>query len=213
MRVSAGVFVLLLLAAPGAGQAQGPGHGLGAGVLLSSGAGLSSAGVHGTAGLTVVRFGPAASLAVGGYAGRTTATGSPFACVQVEQRFCTGRSDRNVHAGAYVAPAIVLTARDRLRSYASGGLAFAHRRTRSTESQAPTAICFIDGELVPCPDNPPFALFESRDARWGIGFMGAAGLDMPIAGLRWFFEIGLQEVLEEGGQRATALFLTVGPRW
>jgi hypothetical protein len=115
---------------------------------------------------------------------RADLSGAPQSCVLVEQTYCFGRSDR-VASGAFG-----LTTMIRIQDFRSGGalyvlplqVALRHSRATSGELRGPTGICIVGGELVSCPDNPPF---EQREAEWSVtGFEAATGMGVRF-NIRW----------------------------
>lgn len=107
---------------------------------------------------------------------RADLSGAPQSCVLVEEIYCFGRNDR-VTSGA-----VGLTNTFRVRHFRRGGdlyvlplqVALRHSRASSGEWRGPTLICIVAGEIVSCPDNPPF---EHREAEWSVtGLEVATGI-------------------------------------
>jgi hypothetical protein len=140
-----------------------------------------------------------------------TVTGSLFACDRVEPLYCLGRSDENRIAGAAVFVRIVSPWYGRFRFYIDPiGAGVYHRRTKSAELQGPTATCLIDGELVSCPNNPPWATFEYGSSRTSVGANTGLGIVANIGAARIFAEFRAHRLFESGESAAGAVPLTFG---
>ena len=168
----------------------------GAGVTASPA--LSGAAWHGQAAVALVRLSPVVELRAEGFYQRGTVDGSPFACTTVETRYCLGREDRNQIAGVGAGVRIDMAPGAILRPYVPLGLGVYHRRTVSTESQGPAAICGGPDALEPCPDNPPFATFEQSERVTTLGGSVGIGVDAAVGRGRVFAEMRLHQLLEPG---------------
>jgi hypothetical protein len=137
--------------------------------------------------------------------------GSPFACERVEQLYCLGRTDENRIGGA----AVFVRATSRWFGstqfyFDPIGAGVYHRRTRSQEFQGPTGLCVVDGQVVSCPDNPPWATFDYRTSRTSLGVNTGFGMLAQLGGLRVFAELRAHRLFESGESIAGAVPLTVG---
>jgi hypothetical protein len=89
------------------------------------------------------------------------------------------------------------------------GIGAYHRRTRSRESQGPTTNCIIGGQIVSCPDNPPFETIHFATQKTGIGVNTGFGVATRVGSANAFVELRAHTVLEAGGYSG-ALPITFG---
>jgi hypothetical protein len=184
---------------------------IGAGYGAAYSGPTSGPGWHAQGSFAFHRASPALRAEAYALAQRGTATGSPLACGdQVRQLYCLGREDRSTFAGAGLALAVEGSiAGDRVRPYARLGGGVYHQRVASTEFEGPTGICIEGGELVSCPDNPPFGSFTRSFSRTGPGVAVAAGVRLRLLGVSVFAEAGTHAA-EMGSGSAGAAPVTLG---
>jgi hypothetical protein len=89
------------------------------------------------------------------------------------------------------------------------GVGVYHRRTRTSEWEAPTGICIDGGKVVSCPDNPPFTEFTATTSARSLGWSTGGGVEMALGRGRAFVEARAHGLLEGEGMGG-ALPLTVG---
>lgn len=110
--------------------------------------------------------------------------GAPFACEMVRDQYCFGRTDqtRSVELGV----GMVI---DRRHARSSSWyavpleLGVIDLRSRSSELEGPTTLCVENGEIVSCPDNPPFASYARRFTRTGVSVGIGGGYRRNVAGI------------------------------
>jgi hypothetical protein len=211
------------------GQAQGLDISVGGGIGVTGSARASGRGYHGAVSFPVAslplpwpepgpwderprpRPRPTAQLRAEGFIQGGTITGSPFACEVVEQFYCLGRRDENRIAGSAVFVRIAWPWAGRMRFYLDPiGAGVYGRRTRSTETQGPTALCLRDGMVVGCPDNPPWATFEYTTSRLSVSANTGFGLVVRTGAIRLFVEFRAHRLFESGESIASAVPLTLG---
>jgi hypothetical protein len=168
---------LLLVAVPPVVGAQMPG---GARVIAGASrvldAGNQGSGFHVAA---VVPMGtPITGLQVSGiaFAMNGSTSGSPFQCTMVQQIFCLGRSER-LKAGSIGIGAehgLLLLG---ISAYTRAQLGWYVEHVDASELEGPTTICVIGGQLVSCPDNPPFQQHAGSETLFGPGVAVALGTE------------------------------------
>jgi hypothetical protein len=89
---------------------------------------------------------------------RGSATYSPFNCHLARQQYCFGGSERLTAMNA----GLVVNGRGMgellgvdVTPVASVGID--RSKAEVSETEGPTTMCFIAGDIVPCPDNPPYS--------------------------------------------------------
>jgi hypothetical protein len=129
----------------------------------------------------------------------------------VEPFYCVGRRDENRIGGAAAFIRVTSRAFGSTRFYFDPiGAGVYHRHTRSQEVQGPTGLCLIDGVVVSCPDNPPWATFDYRSSRTSFGVNIGFGALAQLGGFRVFAELRAHRLFESGESIAGAVPLTVG---
>lgn len=176
---------------------------------IAVGGGLALLGVEQVSGVgqhvqATVRLTPGASfLHLRGELlyGRAEGSGSPFACERAPDMYCLGRSDQTRQFGIGVsAVGDAPFTWGPFQPYGIPlGMAMYHRRTRSSESQGPTTNCIIGGEIVSCPDNPPFETIHFATQKTGIGVNTGGGLRTRVGDAQVFAEVRVHTILERGG--------------
>jgi len=115
---------------------------------------------------------------------RLSLDGAPQSCALVEQIYCLGREDRLGSVSAGVALILDADATAENGAYAIPlHVGLHHVRATSTEWQGPTLLCIANGQVVSCPDNPPF---ERRQDTWratGIAIAVGMGLRFHLSPL------------------------------
>ena len=126
------------------------------------------------------------------------ASGSPFACERVPDTYCFGRSDahRQISAGVSVVGDAPFSWGPFQPYGIPLGIGVYHRSTRSSETQGPTTTCVIGGEVVSCPDNPPFETVRYTIDALGFGVNTGAGIRARVGDAQVFVELRAHTVLE-----------------
>jgi hypothetical protein len=200
--------ILLIVVASGSAQ-DTPKWLVGFGWAGTSMGDLGGSGFHGHLAGHIPRISIFDNVRIAASAGNGNANGSPFSCQQAPQIYCFGRKDEHVWAELDVMPMIGATEGDAFSFYAMSGPGIFFRRTRSYETQGPTTLCIIDGELVSCPDNPPFQGFSKTDRVWGAAWTLGFGL-RGTSSLKWFIEMRAHLIWEGGDERSALLPIMVG---
>lgn len=188
-----------------------PGVAFGGGWGWGGGAAGSGTGIHAQVGVGLTRLSDDLHLRGELMYQRATASGTPFACKQVERRYCLGREDETRRYGAGLTLVREMSRPgDRVHVYLPLGLGVFHSRIDSKEAQGPTTICVVDGQVTSCPGNPPFATL--RDSREATGVMANLGLGISIrlAGINAFAEARAQVIGEQETEPASFAPLTLG---
>lgn len=130
-----------------------------------------------------------------------TASGNPFDCERVPDIYCFGRSDRTHQYGLGIsAVGDAPYTWGPFQPYGIPlGIGVYHRRTHSSESQGPTTTCFIGGEVVSCPNNPPFETIHFATQRTGMGVNTGGGIRTRVGNANVFVELRAHTVWEAGG--------------
>lgn len=202
--IAAALAVLPLPLAAQSGIAVGVGPGVTQTDDLSGGARHANVSVH----LTELMEG----LTLRGEAlyQQGTITGSPFTCRLARQQYCTGRSDETRLMGAGLYTRWDVASSGRVTAYFTPvGVGLYHRRTHTSEMEAPTGFCIDGGEMVSCPDNPPFTPFADTESRLSVGWSSGGGVEMAAFRGRVFAEARVHGLLEGEGM-AGAVPLTLG---
>jgi hypothetical protein len=208
--IALAVVSVLALSATAA-RAQVDGLSVGGGIGVAASARASGRGYHAAVSLPVIPLHRSAQLRaeVMYQVGKLSA--SPFECERVDPFYCLGRTDENQIAGAAVFVRIPSRWFGRWRFYADPiGAGVYHRRTKSSEYQGPTAICWVNGALVGCENNPPWATFAYRASRTSVGANFGGGLEAQIARVRLFVEARAHTLFERGESMAAAVPVTFG---
>lgn len=204
-------FLLLAAAlAPAPLAAQGPGPAVGAGIGMTQSDAVSGSALHVQASAPLLR--PFEGVQIRGEAllQGGSANGSPFACEQVRQQYCLGRTDENRIAGAGAYVRVDFGGIGPVRAYLTPiGVGVYHRRTKSVEAQGPTGICAGPDGITSCPDNPPFESFVQEHSVTSVGWTTGGGLELSLGRVRAFAEVRVHDLLEDDGM-AGALPLTFG---
>lgn len=115
--------------------------------------------------------------------------GAPFVCEMVRDVYCFGRTDQTRSLALGFGAVID---RDRARKHAFYAipleLGVIHMRARSSELEGPTTNCIENGQLVSCPDNPPFATHTRRFNRTGASVGAGLGYRRNVAGISALIE-------------------------
>jgi opacity protein-like surface antigen len=171
---------------------------------------LSGSGMHAQVSAHLLEVFPGVSLRGEALYQQGTASGSPLDCQLARQQYCTGRSDENRLMGAGVYSRLDLATNGRVTAYLTPiGVGVYHRRTRSSEWEAPTAICIDQGQMVSCPNNPDWTQFTGTTSRLSLGWSSGGGVEMAVGRGRVFLEARAHDLLEHEGM-AGALPLTIG---
>jgi hypothetical protein len=183
----------------------------GGGIGVAQSARASGKGYHGAFSLPVMPLRRGAHVRAEVMYQAGSLSGSPFSCDRVDRFYCLGRTDDNQLTAAAVFIRIPSLWRGRWRFYADPiGAGLYHRRTKSTEHQGPTGMCLVNGEIVSCPDNPPFATFAYLTSRSSLGANFGVGFEVQVAGVRLFAEARAHRLFEPGESIAGAIPVTVG---
>jgi hypothetical protein len=207
-RVIIALCTLLIVVSPGSAQ-DSPRWLVGFGWAGTSMDDLGGSGFHAHLARHIPRVWIFDNVRVAASGGNGNADGSPFSCRQADQIYCFGRSDEHIWAELDVMPTATVIEGDAVDFYAMTGPGIFFRRSRSDEMQGPATFCFIDGQLVSCPDNPPFQEFSKTDRVWGAawtigwGFKGAGSL-------KWFVEMRAHVIWEGRDERSALLPIMVG---
>ena len=216
-----------LALSPSLGRAQDRDIALGGGFGITQSARASGMGYHAAVSFPIARLvwpepgpwderrrpraRPTAHLRTEVFYQGGTVTGPPFACDRVDPFYCLGRSDENRIAGAAIFVRIASPWFGRVRFHLDPiGAGVYHRRTRSAEFQGPTGTCIVNGELVSCPDNPPFATVQYRSSRTSLGANTGLGIAANVGAIRMFAEFRGHRLFESGESIAGAGPVTFG---
>jgi hypothetical protein len=179
---------------------------LGGGMALLGAGEISGVGQHVQATMRLTPRGSLLHLRGELLYGSATGSGSPFACERVPTIYCLGRADQTHQYGGGVS--VVGDAPFTWGPFQPYGIPLGigvyHRQTHSTESQGPTTICLIGGELVSCPNNPPFETFRYTTRTAGFGVNIGAGLRTRVGDAQLFAEVRAHTILERGGYSGSA---------
>jgi hypothetical protein len=191
--------------------AQVDGLSVGGGIGVTASAHATGRGYHAAISLPVMPLHRGAHLRAEVMYQAGTLSASPFECERVDSFYCLGRTDENQIAAAAVFVRIPTPWFGRWRFYADPiGAGLYHRRTRSTETQGPTAFCLVGGVIVSCPDNPDWATFTYRATRTSVGANVGLGMEAQVAQLRIFAEVRAHRLFERGESVAGSVPLTLG---
>lgn len=209
------LFCLSLLLAPASLLAQRGSVTMGAGVGVTQSDALSGGAFHVQASAPIAQITERAWVRAEALFQQGTVTGSPFSCERVKQLYCLGRTDRNRILGIGTQLRLDLTPAGRaVRLFLTPiGVGLYQRRTRSTETQGPAAICVVDGQITSCPDNPPFQSFTVQETATALGWSTGAGVDLDLFGIRTFADVRLHQLLDGRESKAGALALSAGVRF
>lgn len=198
---------LALLSAPLAAQ---PGISVGVGPGITQSDDLTGGAGHAQISAHLVQIMDGLTVRAEAMVQQGTVSGSPFSCQIARQQYCTGRSDQNRLMGAAVYTRLDLASNGRMTAYLTPvGLGLYHRRTHTTEAEAPTAICIEGGQMVSCPGNPPFTEFSETTSMLSLGWNTGGGVEMAVGRGRVFAEMRMHSLLEGEGM-AGALPITFG---
>jgi hypothetical protein len=190
--------------------------------LVSAGWGLHSAdGLSGTAVFAQVGFPTALRLrgsriSLVAYGARGSGDGSPFSCQQVQQIYCFGRQDHNWWLGLTLETRVPVTmiANSTVLYGSIAAPTVGVRRNRSEEHQGPTTLCIVDGQIISCPNNPPFESFTTSATSWGLGISSGLGIMSVARGVEWSIELRVHEIWEPGGGGGSSIApLIIGVRF
>jgi hypothetical protein len=227
--IAIGLTCVMLGLDPGVGRAQTYDIAVGGGIGLMNSARAGGRGYHGSVSFPLAalpvpfpepgpwderprrRARPTAQLRAEGFYQAGNATGSPLDCEVVVQLYCFGRRDENRIVGSAVFVRITWPWVGRMRFYVDPiGAGVYGRRTKSTETQGPAALCLSGGEVVSCPDNPPWATFRYTTSRLSMGVNTGFGMAVRAGTVRLFAELRAHRLFESGESAAGAAPLTVG---
>jgi hypothetical protein len=166
----------LLCAVPAGAQLRDT-H-LGAGVAVASNGWMSGTGKSVEGSAYLFSWLPTVTVRADVGLQRMDLSGSPLSCEMVERFYCTGRSDGLRSAYGRIGAVVDFTPADAdFGAYLMPlSVGVGHVRTVSREYQAPTALCVENGELISCPDNPPWATFTSARSGFGPSLGASAGV-------------------------------------
>ena len=204
------LMLMILLGAPMEAAAQGvePALELGAGITQSRN--RSGDALHGQVSAAVLRFG---DMQLRGELFHQEGTnGGAGKCERLGAQYCIGTSDRNRLTGLSATLHVPLGDRGRLSAYVPLGVGLYHRRTRTTETEGPIAICTDNGVLAPCPGNPPLRSVTYDDDATLAGYNVGVGLLARVSKAKVFVEMRAHDLLESDS-RAGAVAFSVGVRF
>jgi hypothetical protein len=201
------LLTLAILPSPLVAQALGPTAGLGYGITQSQF--RSGEAMNAQAGLPLATFG---NIQLRGEFLYQWGTTTGRSCETVAVLHCIGSTDRNQILGAGAALHFPLGSVGPVTLFVPVGAGVYHRRTTTTESEGPIAICIEDSVFVQCSGNPPFGSKQHDSKSTAPGFNAGVGFTTKIAGVGMYAEVRSHGVLERDS-RAGALPLTVGFRF
>lgn len=192
--------------------AQTGGIALGAGFGFTGSQDLSGGAFHAQLSVPIARIDETKSVRAEALFQQGTIAGSPTSCKRVEELHCLGRTDRNRIAGVGAHLRVdISSGRGPVRAYLTPiGIGVYHRRTESTETQGPTGVCIVDGQVTSCASNPPFKSLTEHRSATALGWNTGAGIEIEVFGVRAFMEARLHDLLDGDESRAGATPLTVG---
>ena len=141
---------------------------------------------------------------------RATADGNPLQCRQVEMFSCLGRTDRMSAAGVALAGHFDAVLARRARLYVPLAVGIDRIRTRSSETEGPTGQCVSNGQLGPCPDDPPFRTVSRSRLHYQGAVSWGLGLSFPLGRTSAFIEARLRAVGGVSDPSASMLPVLVG---
>lgn len=185
--VASALFLLIL---PGSTLAQGPHVELGAALAATSSNQLPMTGFEVYAGLQIPGHVPSYRVTARAVYSRVKGRGSPLQCQIARPAYCLGRSEQAEHIGMAVGGQVFAELRENLNFvWRVIDIGLLHGSRQSTESEGPTGLCVIDGQIVSCPDNPPFTQFAAASDGFGLEIATGIGLELAGGHARYSLEL------------------------
>lgn len=208
--------VFALLCAVPAGAQLRDTH-LGAGVAMASNGWTSGSGSSLEGSGYLFSWRPTVTVRADVGLQRMDLSGSPFSCQMVEQFYCTGRSDGLRSGYGRIGAVVDFTPDD--ANYGAYlmplSVGMGHVRIVSREYQAPTGICVENGELISCPDNPPWATFTSARSGFGPSLGAGAGVSRHVGsfGIHAEGRVAMTRALDQNVSTMSLTFLFSRRGW